>query len=39
LDDGHGQGLGNAVAGPNEEWIPTGEVDYLEEPIMVRRRR
>jgi hypothetical protein len=23
----------------NEEWIPTGEVDFLEEPIMVRRRK
>jgi hypothetical protein len=23
----------------NEEWVPTGEVDFLEEPIMVPRRR
>jgi hypothetical protein len=22
-----------------DEWVPSGEVDYLEEPIMVRRRR
>jgi hypothetical protein len=23
----------------DEEWVPSGEVDFLDEPIMVRRRK
>jgi hypothetical protein len=32
-------GLNGDQGATDEEWVPSGEVDYLEEPIMVRRRR
>jgi hypothetical protein len=34
IEDGGGQ-----QGAQNEEWVPSGEVDFLEEPIMVRRRK
>jgi hypothetical protein len=32
-------GLDGGGAANDEEWVPSGEVDFLEEPIMVRRRK